>query len=614
MATASASFSKADAVYPRAILDIQLPSTMPPWTLDLTGHVTSTTSRTAMTAVWPLLSRGLGLRQLERLYRQIPAASADRFADLALNALAVTAHCADGDISHVPATGALIVVANHPHGAVDGLALASVIRRVRPDVRLLANHWLATIPELEATCFFVDPFGRRSAVDRSHHGLRGALHWLRSGHALIVFPAGEVAHDRSNGDSPRDSDWSTTVGRLALHAAAPIVPAHIAGRNSRLFYLAGRVHPVLRTCLLPRELLKKCGTTVSIRIGPAVRTNREVAGHELTALTREATDRLAVQTLDAPRGPGDEAEARAAIEREIAALPEDACLVRAGRFRVFCAPAERIPLTLEDIGRLRERTYRAVGEGTGRDIDLDAFDRTYLHLWSWDTEARGVVGAYRLGLADTLVSGDGVDALYTRTLFRYDRALLDRLGPSIELGRSFVREEYQRSHTALLLLWRGIGQFIARHPRYRVLFGPVTISAEYSDEARQLLMSFLEQQYGSGALAGLVTATHPPTRPPRPASVELSVATASTEEVSRAIASLERSGAGMPVLLRHYLKLNARLLAFNVDPSFRNALDALMMVDLTRVDPSTLSRYIGAEETARYLAHHAETTRVTQAA
>ena len=291
------------------------------------------------------------------------------------------------------------------------------------------------------------------------------------------------------------------------------------------------------------------------------------------------------------------------VASEVAGLPSELRLVESGPFQVFCVRAGQIPATLREIGRLRAVTYRAVGEGSDSTLDLDRFDQRYLHLFSWDRDQRRIVGAYRIGQTDRIVADAGVDGLYTRTLFRYDERLIERMAaPALELGRSFVRAEYQKNYNALLLLWKGIGRFIARHPQYRLLFGPVSISARYSDASHQLLMSFLQQNHFAAEFGELVAARHTPRVGPA-ASAAASVPQ-SIDEVNRLVERAEADGKGMPVLLRQYLKLNARLIGFNVDPAFGEALDALMLVDLSTVDLPILNRYLGRVDAQRFLAYH----------
>jgi putative hemolysin len=527
----------------------------------------------------PLIEWALALPQYRRLYQQVRTdrdggTAPDRwsFEDRVLNALNIAIHITPGDLERVPVRGPLVVAANHPHGILDGLLLMSILRPIRPDVRVLTNHLLARIPELHEFSFFVDPFGGPAATARSHGGLRAAYLWLRRGGALVVFPAGEVAHRPMVEGRHAESRWKATAMRLAEASGAQVIAAHITGTNSRLFYAAGRLHPAMRTVLLTREFLKKRGAVIPVRLG--------------------APGTAAVKKF----GP-------AAIAEEIQRLPPGARLVESGAFQVFCADAARIFETLREIGRLREIAYRAVGEGTGRNVDLDAFDERYRHLFLWDRERGLVVGAYRLGLTDRIVAQHGVDGLYTRTLFRYGRELLDRLGgPALELGRSFVRIEYQKHHSALLMLWKGIGRFVATHPQYRYLFGPVSISARYSDTSHALLIEFLRQNHLDRELSAVVDAINPPRMMPAPDARTL--VPRSVDEVNRLVERAEGDGKGVPVLLRQYLKLNARLIGFNTDPAFGDALDALMIVDLAAIGPAILARYLGRAEAAAFVAFH----------
>jgi putative hemolysin len=545
-------------------------------------------------ALRPVVSWLLGLREYRSIYRAVSAANRGASSSLAfegrvLHALDITVTVRTSATEPLPKSGPLVIAANHPHGIVDGLALMWTCRRRRPDVRLLANRVLARIPELHDFCFFVDPFDGPSRTARSLHGLRAARLWLRRGGALIVFPAGEVAHGPVVDGGHLESPWKPTMERLARAAGARVVRAHIDGGNSPLFYAAGRVHPLLRTALLAREFLKKRGSTITVR---------------LTGGSEPATSQTVPSVVSGV--------SRTVTQREVTQLPHDARLVQSGPFQVFCAEAAQIPGTLREIGRLREIAFRTVGEGTGRTLDVDAFDQHYRHLFLWDCDKRCVAGAYRIGQTDEIVAAYGVNGLYTRTLFRYDRQLLDRFGaPALELGRSFVAPDYQKNYNALLLLWKGIGRFVADRPRYRFLFGPVSISARYSDTSHRLLMEFLRQNHFADELAALVDAINPLSQEPAPAAATLGPQ--SIDEVNRLVAKAENDGQGVPVLLRQYLKLNAQVIGFNVDPTFGDALDALMVVDLTKVDRAILTRYLGRSQARTFLAYH-ERRPQTQAA
>jgi putative hemolysin len=298
---------------------------------------------------------------------------------------------------------------------------------------------------------------------------------------------------------------------------------------------------------------------------------------------------------------------KATLQAEIEGLPPDKRLVDRGRFHVYCARAREIPWGLQEIGRLRELTFRAVGEGTGRCADIDLFDAFYLHLFVWDAQAASIAGAYRLGLVDQILARHGKRGLYTHSLFKYRTRMLDALSPAIELGRSFVRAEYQRSFAPLLLLWAGIGQFVERSPQYAVLFGPVSISARYAPASRRLIVEYLSTHSTHPRLAREVTPRRPFHASPRTAAPygEMSAMPESINELSRRIAQIEHDGKGVPVLLRQYLQLGGRLLAFNLDRDFADTLDGLIMVDLREVEEAVLARYMGKRGAAAFRAYHA---------
>ncbi|MDZ4199345.1 MAG: GNAT family N-acyltransferase, partial [Kiritimatiellia bacterium] len=288
-------------------------------------------------------------------------------------------------------------------------------------------------------------------------------------------------------------------------------------------------------------------------------------------------------------------------------LPPEQCLLESGDFALYSAKANQMPRLLHELGRLREITFRAAGEGTGRAMDLDPFDQYYLHLVLWNRAKQELVGAYRLGQSDRIVEEHGKKGLYTSSLFRYSRKLLVKLGPSLEMGRSFIRPEYQKSYSPLLLLWKGIARFVVLNPQYRTLFGPVSINNEYNTVSRQMLVSFLRANRFDSHLARWVKPRNPPRRPLRrkwDAKI-LNRTIHSAEDMSDLIAEIEKDGKGVPILLRQYLRLGGRLLGFNVDPDFSDVLDGLIAVDLLDTDRRILDRFLGREPAGEFLAYHA---------
>jgi len=559
-----------------------------------------------------VLARAVGLTPIGRAYARAAAGDpAIDFSTRALAVLGINVAVPQDALTDIPRTGPVIVVANHPTGALDGLALLTVLRRVRTDVRLLANRWLHCVPELRECLVPVDVFGRPEYVARRNGtALRSAIHWLAEGGCVAVFPSGEVAHQEQPDGHVLDSPWRDTAAELAVRTGSTVVPVFIAGRNSRLFRAAGRVHPLLRTALLPHELWAKRGSTVSVNVGRSV-TPSELSSRidpaSRTALLRARVDHLATECGDVhavlSHRPGPQPTPRpvaprglaAAIDANIAAL-DSSLLMESGAFQVYCASASDLPAILPEIGRLRELTFRRVGEGTGLARDFDRFDQTYQHLFVWDRERGEIAGAYRVGATDLL----GVDGLYTRTLFDYDESLLRQIGPALELGRAFVQPEYQREFSPLLLLWKGISRLVSRQPRYRRLFGVVSISDLYNTTSRQLLLRFLQNTRFDAELGRLVQAKHPPAMTGSEAVDAVTVER--LEDVCALVRQIEADGKDIPILLRQYLKLNAKLLGFTVDASFGNVLDGLVLVDLDRVEPAILSRYMGKNEARAFLA------------
>lgn len=567
------------------------------------------------------VSRMLRLKTLNRLYSVAvnPACSAEddpRFVSRALDTLGVVRRVDPADLARVPAEGPLIVVANHPYGVVEGLALLELLGSVRPDVKVMANFLLGLVPEMRDQLIGVDPFGAPGAAGRSLAGLKQAIRWVRDGHVLAVFPAGEVASLKLTKFLVADPDWHPGVAGIVRSTKAPVLPVFFRGRNSNLFQAAGLVHPRLRTAMLPRETVKLRKGEVEAAVGRVLPFDKL----EGFATNREMIDYLRFRTYLLKRrgGKHEERAGRAAglkplaravnpadLRREVEALPASALLAESGEFQVLAAEAREIPAVLAEIGRLRELTFRGVGEGTGRASDLDRFDNSYTHLLLWNRQASEVAGAYRFGRTDAILARHGVDGLYTSTLFNYRPGLLERLSPALELGRSFVVPWRQKSYQPLLLMWKGLAAWIARNPRYRTLFGCVSVSGEYDAVSRELIVEFLSRHALLPGLSALVR----PRRPPLLKAVRRlggsfpETAFRDLEDISALVEDVE-GGRGIPVLLRQYLKLGGKLLGFNEDPDFGDCMDGLIMVDLLDTEPRVLTRFMGAEAARAFLAFH----------
>ncbi|HAD03773.1 MAG: hypothetical protein A2091_09620 [Desulfuromonadales bacterium GWD2_61_12] len=566
-----------------------------------------------------LLENALGVGRLKRLHAQLPAGlEGAAFVEGALELLGIKPSCSDAEVRRIPRRGAVIVAANHPFGGAEGLALLALLLRVRPDVKVIASEMLAGIPELRPLLLPVDNLHTDGGVSRNFTPLRSGIRWLQGGGLLLIFPAGTVSHWQWAEGCVADPSWSRHLATLVRRGGAQVVPAHIPGSNGPLFQWSGMIHERLRTLLLPREMLRRQGRPLEVRFGQAIpqtqlveRPDTEMVAYLRwrTYLLGERRDGKSARARQDATVPGEElisAIPGARLAAELEALPAERCLAAQGPYRVYVASFGEIPSVMVEIGRLREYTFRQVGEGTGMASDLDRFDHSYLHLVLWHMEYQEVVGAYRLGASDHVTSPED---LYTSTLFRYDQTFLERMGPALELGRSFIRPEYQKQFAPLFLLWKGIGGYVARNPRYRTLFGPVSISAEYGDRIRRILTAGLRADSQRSELNNLVAARSPFPSEPLPVAGcarQGSDCRPTAVDLADVLADVAPDLGGMPVLLRHYLGLGGRVVApLNRDPDFADAVDALIVVDLLQSERKTLERYLGADATEAFLAKNA---------
>ncbi|THB68997.1 MAG: GNAT family N-acetyltransferase, partial [Desulfovibrio sp.] len=508
--------------------------------------------------------------------------------------------------------------------------MGALLSRVRPDHKFMGNFFLNYIPDLRDRMILVDPFGSASSIKKNIRPLKESIRCLRDGGVLVVFPSGTVSHLHVRRRSVTDPRWSPTVAGIIRRTESPVLPVFFQGCNGPLFQFLGLMHPRLRTAMIPRELINKKSSTIEVSIGgliPFKQISRLRKDHELMAYLRlrtyllrkrQAEDRKRRFPLKLPLRPARkelQATAEASIiapvppqdlAKEIAALPPQALLVESGKYKVYSATAQEIPLMLREIGRAREFTFRLVGEGTGRELDLDRFDDYYVHLFIWNEERQELVGAYRLGSTRTIIPKYGIDGLYTSTLFSFKPALFNRMGPALEMGRSFVTPEYQKSFSALNLLWKGIGRYVLLNPDDKVLFGPVSVSSDYSSVSRELIVRYFKTYDCISEYSKLVK----PRTPPKFKTLrrheirEFRNLVSTVEDVTEVITDLEADFKGIPILLKQYLRLGGKILTFNVDPDFKNCLDGLIFVDLTQTEPKLLSHYMGKENTTNFREYH----------
>lgn len=570
------------------------------------------------------IERLLGIQKLNQLYQKMPMhLNPVEFCHKSLEALNVSYAVTENELKLIPKTGPLVMVANHPFGGVEGIILTEILLNIRPDVRILGNFLLNRIPELSEKIIPVDPFFPQKAAGRNASAIRSSLKWLNGSGALLVFPAGEVSHFQARTGRVIDPAWSPHIARLITLARAKTTPVFIRGRNSLLFNMAGLIHSRLRTLLLPREMIRKNSTIVEITIGRPIQWQRLAAlGSDQQAISflRFSTDILehrrttCATSVAFPRRPFKNKIRQAPIVApvhkvylidELQRLPASNQLVVQNKFHVYLTSAEQSPSIIKEIGRLREQSFRDVGEGTGQSIDLDEFDNYYQHIFLWNHDTEEIVGAYRLGQTDCIIRNSGARGLYSASLFDYNPTFIRNLGNALELGRSFIRTEYQKKFGCLAALWRGIGEFVVRNPQYRYLFGPVSISQDYQKISRNLIVEFLLQNKMNHELTSLV---RPHVAPKINRSTIRRFAFEYTrhtniEDISMLVSEIESDQKGVPILIKHYLKLNGRFIAFNVDRDFSNVIDGLIWVDLCKTDPKILARFLGRRGGEAYISY-----------
>lgn len=564
------------------------------------------------------LAKVLRLDTLNSMYSTLQEKGGDAsFVEQTLDMLGVKFSVDGQPVGRVPKTGPLVAVCNHPFGVLEGLLLVRVLREVRSDIKIMANFMLGMIPEMDDLIIEVDPFGNLGSTKKNIAGLKACMRWLKGGGMLVVFPAGEVSSLKVKKGMVADPKWSPMIGRIIRKTGANALPVFFDGRNSGLFQTLGLIHPRLRTMLLPHENLRHAskdvirmglGSTIASEKMREFDSDQELVDYlrfRTYLLRKDKKPRFNFKPREVSRklDPIANSRGKHILASEVASLSDKNILIENTEFVVFHANAEQIPRILREIGIRREETFRQVGEGTGRAMDIDEFDDTYRHLVLWNRTDREVAGAYRFGLTDEILKQQGGKGLYTSTLFKYRESFLHELGPALEMGRSFITPKYQKSYQPLLLLWKGVAEFVVRNPKYTRLFGCVSISSEYSGVSRELIMGFMERHSSLPELAQMAL----PKRPPKVRKLKKVDFTLPDNmfddpaDVADCVRDVE-DGRSIPVLLKQYLKLGGKIIGFNVDPDFGDCLDGLILVDLMKSDPKVLGRFMGKEGVQQFLA------------
>ncbi len=557
-----------------------------------------------------LLMKVLKISTLNEIYDKTKHLQNVEFLDAILNEFQIKFEIPEEDFKRLPKGGAYITISNHPLGGIDGALLLKLMLEKEPNFKIIANFLLHRIEPMKQYIMPVNPFEDHKKAKSSVIGIKETLRHLSDGNPLGIFPAGEVSTYK-DGELIVDKAWEQGAIKVIRKAQVPVVPIYFHAKNSRLFYFLSKINPILRTAKLPSEVFSQKNRIIKVRIGKpisVVEQNEYKTIEEYSEFLRRKTYMLSnsfnekskmlspqnlALNLKTPKAP-KEIVFPANLEKMIAEVEQlkatDCRFFQSKNYEVFFTKASNIPTILHEIGRLREITFREVGEGTNESIDTDKYDQYYHHMFLWDDNTKRVAGAYRMGLGSEIYPKYGMEGFYLNDLFRFDSELHDMMKHSIEMGRAFIVKDYQQKPMPLFLLWRGIIHTTLRYPEHKFLLGGVSISNQFTDFSKSLMIEFMKSNYYDPYIAQYI-------KPKKEFKVKLKdadkdfifdEAEADLNKFDKIIDELEPGNLRLPVLIKKYLKQNARLVAFNVDPLFNNAIDGLMYIRIADIPESTM--------------------------
>ncbi|WP_147677193.1 GNAT family N-acyltransferase [Algibacter pacificus] len=556
---------------------------------------------------WTLMKL-LKISTLNTFYKRNNHLEGVEFLDKILEEFQIKFEIPEEDLKRLPKSGAYITVSNHPLGGIDGILLLKLMLEQREDFKIIANFLLHRIEPMKPYIMPVNPFEDRKDAKSSIAGFKNAILHLRNGYPLGLFPAGEVSTYR-DGKLVIDKPWEEPALKLIKRAEVPVVPIYFHAKNSKLFYKLSKISDTFRTAKLPSELLSQKRRVIKVRIGKPISVadqKEHVSLEDFSNFLRKKTYMLSnifekkskildniSSTLKTPKAPKNivtPVDSEIMMKEVESLRASNSRLLESKNYEVFLAQAETVPNILLEIGRLREITFREVGEGTNEATDLDEFDQYYHHMFLWDRERNILAGAYRMGLGSQIFKKYGINGFYLQDLFRFEPELHKMMSQSIEMGRAFIIKEYQQKPMPLFLLWKGIVHTTLRFPEHSFLIGGVSISNQFSNFSKSLMIEFMKSHYYDPYIAQYV-------HPKKEFKVKLKDAdkdfvldetAADLNKFDKLIDEIEPGALRMPVLLKKYIKQNARLVAFNVDPLFNNAVDGLMYIKIADLPESTV--------------------------
>jgi putative hemolysin len=546
----------------------------------------------------------LRFKRINKFYAKNSHKPGLEFIDSMIEQLRIKFEVIEDELNNIPAEGPFITVSNHPFGGIDGMLLIKMISPKRPDYKVVPNFLLKRIEPIKNYIFSDNPFEGRPADRDDKTSTKEILDYVQNGAPIGIFPAGEVSgYDRAT-NKITDRKWQYQVLRMIRNSRVPVIPIYFQGSNSKFFHFLGRIHPRLKTVKLPTEVFSKKKRIIRVRIGVPIPVKEQDEFKNLsrfgrfirtktyalgTALEVKKFFKAGKKRLMKEKKIIDPVPLNK-IESEINRILPEYLLFKNKNYNLICVPSFEIPNVMNEIGRLRETTFRLVGEGTNQQIDIDEYDLYYYQLFIWDEDEKRIVGAYRVGKGHEIMQEYGIKGFYIQSLFRIHRGFYPILSQSLELGRSFIVQEYQKKPLPLFLLWKGILYFLLKNPEYRYLVGPVSISNSFSTFSRGLIIKFIKEHYYNKTFAKYIKPRKKFRVPAHQIDTEIILEdTNDINKLDKFIKDIETEHLAMPVLLKKYLKQNGKIVEFNLDPKFNNALDGLLVLDMYDAPPETIS-------------------------
>ena len=537
-----------------------------------------------------LLRRLLHEQEMHEFASQYPHVKGLDFVEQVLDYFKISYSVRDVEKQHIPSEGRVVIIANHPIGSLDALALIKLVSEVRTDIKVIANQLLMALTPLHPLLLPVN--NMQGGTPKEH--IQNIQQHLEQDGVVIVFPAGEVSRLRPQGI--RDTKWQSGFLRIAKQSKSPILPVFIDAKNSPLFYSLSMLYKPLAAMLLVTEMFKQQHKHLPMRIGELIPLqtfdNSPLRKKLLVAQFKKHLYKIGnnkpglLKTQSPIALPENRAELMRSLKRNCERLGETAD----GKIIYLYQHHDSSPI-LREIGRLREIAFRAVGEGTNKKRDIDQYDQDYFQLILWDPEELEIAGAYRFGDAKKILQNKGIKGIYSSSLFDYGPAMDQYFEQGLELGRSFVQPKYWGKRS-LDYLWYGIGAFLQKHPEYRYLFGPVSLSNSYPAPAKELLVHFYSLYFKQPLAIARGK------NPYRLSSMldDVFVGNNYQQDFSTLKQLLSAMGMAVPTLYKQYTETyeegGVHFIDFNIDPDFNDCIDGLVIADIYKLKAKKRARYM----------------------